>query len=106
MTRPADITEASWRYPGWRVTAASAVASTAGFATILIYTFGAFMKPLSAEFGWSRQIISTAFACASFTLGLCSPGLGYLLDRFWAAKGDFAIDRHFCPCIWLTCLFT
>ena len=67
---------------GWSVVAASAVASATGFASILIYTFGSFIKPLSAEFGWSRQTISTAFACASFTLGLCSPALGYLLDRF------------------------
>ncbi len=78
----ATRSETSWSYPGWKVAAASAVSSTAGFASILIYTFGAFIKPLSAEFGWSRQIISTAFACASFTLGLCSPILGYLLDRF------------------------
>ena len=74
--------EASWRYPGWRVTFAAALASAAGFGSILIYSFSAFIKPLSAEFGWSRQTISAAFACASFTLGICSPGLGYLLDRF------------------------
>jgi predicted MFS family arabinose efflux permease len=54
----------------------------AGFGSILIYSFGAFIKPLSLEFGWSRQTIATAFACASFTLGLCSPVLGLLLDRF------------------------
>ena len=81
-TESATCSETSWTYPGWKVAAASAVSSTAGFASILIYTFGAFIKPLSAEFGWSRQIVSTAFACASFTLGLCSPVLGYLLDRF------------------------
>ena len=74
--------EGSWRYPGWRVTFAAAFASAAGFGSILIYSFSAFIKPLSAEFGWSRQTISAAFACASFTLGICSPGLGYLLDRF------------------------
>ena len=74
--------ELSAGYPGWRVTVASAVASMAGFGSILIYSFGIFLKPLSLEFGWTRETISTAFACASFTLGLCSPGLGWLLDRF------------------------
>jgi MFS family permease len=54
----------------------------AGFGSIVIYSFGAFIKPLTAEFGWSRQTVSTAFACASFTLGICSPVIGYLLDRF------------------------
>lgn len=77
-----ESNEASWRYAGWQVTLAAALASAAGFGSILIYSFSGFIKPLSTEFGWSRQTISTAFACASFTLGICSPGLGYLLDRF------------------------
>jgi MFS family permease len=74
--------ELNWRYAGWLVAAAAAVASMAGFAPILIYTFGILLKSLTVEFGWSRETISTAFGCASFTLGLTSPGLGWLLDRF------------------------
>jgi MFS family permease len=54
----------------------------AGFGSILIYTFGIFLKPLQAEFGWPRETLGTAFACASFTLGLCSPPLGHLIDRY------------------------
>ena len=73
--------EGSWGHPGWKVAIASSFACMAGFGSILIYSFGAFIKPLSAEFGWSRQTIAIAFACASLTLGLCSPGLGLLLDR-------------------------
>jgi MFS family permease len=69
-------------YQGWRVALASSIASMAGFASILIYSFGIFLKPLSNEFGWTRETISTAFACASFTLGICSPGIGVLLDRY------------------------
>ncbi len=69
-------------FPGWRVALASSLASMAGFGSILIYSFGIFLKPLSVEFGWTRETISTAFACASFTLGICSPGLGWLLDRY------------------------
>jgi len=69
-------------FPGWRVALAASLASMAGFGSILIYSFGIFLKPLSVEFGWTRETISTAFACASFTLGICSPGLGWLLDRY------------------------
>jgi MFS family permease len=69
-------------FPGWRVALASSLASMAGFGSILIYSFGIFLKPLSVEFGWTRETISIAFACASFTLGVCSPGLGWLLDRY------------------------
>lgn len=79
---PLPDTEWQLNFPGWKVALASAIASMAGFASILIYSFGIFLKPLSAEFGWTRETISTAFACASFTLGICSPGLGWLLDRY------------------------
>jgi len=79
---PETSAESSWSYPGWKVAIASSFACMAGFGSILIYSFGAFIKPLSAEFGWSRQTIAIAFACASFTLGICSPVLGWLLDRF------------------------
>lgn len=74
--------ELSWRYPGWRVVLMSALAAMAGFASVLIYSFGVLLKPLGAEFGWSRATVSIAFAWASFTLGLSSPVLGLLLDRF------------------------
>ena len=75
-------TESQLGYPGWRVTIASFFGVMAGFGSILIYTFGIFLKPLQAEFGWPRETLGTAFACASFTLGLCSPPLGHLLDRY------------------------
>ncbi len=69
-------------YPGWRVAIASCIGVMAGFGSILIYSFGIFLKPLTAEFGWPRETIATAFACASITLGICSPMLGHLLDRY------------------------
>lgn len=78
--------EGSIAYAGWKVTIASSFACMAGFGSIVVYSFGAFIKPLNAQFGWSRQTISTAFACTSFTLGICSPVIGYLLDRFGARR--------------------
>src|SRR5271170_2874554 len=74
--------ESKISYPGWRVAIASSIGVMAGFGSILIYTFGIFLKPLQTEFGWPRETISTAFACASFTLGLCSPPLGHFVDRY------------------------
>ncbi len=74
--------ESRFTYPGWRVAIASSVGIMAGFGSILIYSFGIFLKPLNAEFGWPRETIATAFACASLTLGFCSPPLGHLLDRY------------------------
>jgi MFS family permease len=78
----AEIGESRIGYAGWRVAIASSAGVMLGFGSILIYTFGIFLKPLHAEFGWPRETIATAFACASLTLGLCSPPLGHLLDRY------------------------
>jgi MFS family permease len=54
----------------------------AGFGSLFVYTFSVFVKPLAAEFGWSREAISTGFAIAAVTLGVCSPLLGRWIDRF------------------------
>ena len=70
------------RYEGWRVAAASGVGVFVGFASVFIYTFGIFLKPLTEEFAWSRESVSAAFGVAAMTVAVCSPPLGYLLDRF------------------------
>jgi MFS family permease len=68
-------------YEGWRVAIASGVCVFVSFASLLVYTFGVFLKPLSEEFGWSRAAVSAAFGIAAMTVAVCSPPLGYLLDR-------------------------
>lgn len=73
--------ETSPRYEGWRVAAASSVGVFVGFASLLVYTFGIFLRPIADEFGWSRESVSAAFGIAAMTVAACSPGLGYLLDR-------------------------
>lgn len=74
--------ETSLRYEGWRVAAASGVGVFVSFASLLVYTFGIFLKPLAEEFAWSREAVSAAFGVAAMTVAVCSPPLGYLLDRF------------------------
>jgi hypothetical protein len=37
----------------------------ASFASLLVYTFGIFLKPLAAESGWSREELSRAFGIAA-----------------------------------------
>ena len=67
-----------------------ALASSAGvfvsFASLLVYTFGVFLKPVALEFGWSREAISAAFGIAALAVAACSPPLGVLLDRFPARR--------------------
>jgi len=80
------VEESRLRYQGWRVAGASAAGVFVSFASLLVYTFGIFLKPLSEEFGWSREAVSAAFGIAAMTVAACSPGLGYLLDRYPARR--------------------
>jgi MFS family permease len=84
--------EHSLAYPGWRVALASAICLLVGFASLLVYTFGVFLKPVAAEFGWSRQAVSAAFGVAALAVAACSPLLGALLDRY-------PIRRIILPCL-------
>jgi MFS family permease len=73
------VDEGSLRYEGWRVVAASSVSLFLG--SLLVYTSAIFLKPLSEEFTWSREAVSSAFGLAPLMFALCSVPFGYLLDR-------------------------
>jgi MFS family permease len=75
-------TELDPGYYGWRVVLAACLGVMAGFGSLFVYTFSVFVKPLAAEFGWSREAISSGFAVAAVTLGVISPLLGRWIDRF------------------------
>src|ERR1700730_14935481 len=77
-----DPTEFDLGYYGWRVVLAACLGVMAGFGSLFVYTFSVFVKPRATEFGWSREAISSGFAIAAVTLGVCSPALGRWIDRF------------------------
>lgn len=66
---------------GWRVVLAAHVGVMFSFGSLLVFTFSVFLKPLTAEFGWSREEVSRAFGIAAMAVALSSPVLGRLLDR-------------------------
>src|SRR5688572_24921804 len=66
-------------YEGWRVTGSAAVGVY--FASLVVVTFPVLLKPLTAEFGWSRGAVSVAFGLAATTAALGAAPLGSLLDR-------------------------
>ncbi len=78
--------ERSLRYAGWRVALAASGCVFVSFASLLVFTFSVFLKPLTREFGWSRESASLAFAIAAMTVAVCSPPLGFLLDRYPARR--------------------
>lgn len=49
---------------------------------VLLYTFGVFLKPIAADTGWDRTLISGAFGPAMFLVGLTAPLVGQKLDRY------------------------
>ncbi len=84
-TSPASATsgeadERNLRYYGWRVVLAANLGIMVGFS-IFAYTFGFFVKPLSHEFGWSRESISQGFAVSALAAAVFSPLAGGWLDR-------------------------
>jgi len=82
--RETDQTEFDFGYYGWRVVLAACLGVMAGFASLFVYTLPVFVKPISAEFHW--EAISLGFGLAAITLGLISPLLGRLIDRFGARR--------------------
>lgn len=75
------MNEEKLSYEGWRVAGAASAGVFVSFASLFIYTFGTFLKPLTEEFNWSREAVSAGFGIAAMTVAVCSPPLGMLLDR-------------------------
>ena len=76
------LTEFDRGYFGWRVALAACLGVMVGFGSLFVYTFGVFLKPLGAEFGWSREAISRGFGIAAMMVAISSPTLGRWLDRY------------------------
>src|SRR5262249_45374365 len=82
---PVDSTEAERGNPSglhyaWVVLAATTVVLlSAGGVRAAI---GVFVKPLQAEFGWSRTMLSFAVAMSIALYGLAGPIVGRLADRW------------------------
>ena len=66
----------------WGVVGASTIGLTFSLGTLLLYTFGVFVRPLTAEFGWTRTQLSGALAMSQYTFALAAPVWGVLIDRF------------------------
>ena len=66
----------------WPAVAASAVGLVLSVGTLTVYSFGVFVRPLAAAFGWSRTAMLVALSLYSFGLAIASPVWGVILDRF------------------------
>ena len=79
-------------YYGWFVLAGC---SLVVFGVLgMQFSFGVFMKPMTAHFEWNRATLSLAFAITFMLSGLLRPVSGYLADRYspkWAALSGVII---------------
>lgn len=48
--------------------------------------FGLFLAPMSADFGWGREVFAFAIALQNLVWGLAQPFTGALADRYGAAR--------------------
>ena len=66
----------------WLAVLASALGMVLCVGTLALYSFGVFVRPLAAEFGWSRTGLFAALSFFQFGLAFSSPLWGVILDRF------------------------
>lgn len=57
-----------------------------GVGGIVVFGFTAFIEPLREEFGWSYAQISFAVSLRGVEMGIFSPFVGFLVDRFGSRK--------------------
>ncbi|MDA1009994.1 MAG: MFS transporter [Chloroflexi bacterium] len=66
---------------GWWIVAAAIVLQALP-AGLLMQAFGTYIVLLQRDFGWSRTVLSGAFAAIRLEEGLLGPIQGWMLDRF------------------------
>ena len=49
-------------------------------------SFGIFLQPISADFGWGREVFAFSIALSSFLWGAAQPFAGMLADRFGSGR--------------------
>jgi MFS family permease len=66
----------------WWVVVASLVSLIVNGGAVLIFTFAVFLKPISADLGWSRGALGGALALATTCTALLLPLVGRMIDRW------------------------
>ena len=66
----------------WATVGASAIGLILSVGKFPLYPFGVFVRPLAAEFGWSRTQLSGAVAVSQYAFAFSAPFWEILTDRF------------------------
>ena len=73
-------------FHGWWIVFVAGIGLFMGYGPIVSFTFGVFLKPLIAEFGWSRGQVSLAFSLSLLVMSFAFPLVGRLVDRYGARR--------------------
>lgn len=73
----------AWRSTTWLLLGASLILA---LSLGTRHGFGLFLPPMSAEFGWGREVFAFAIALQNLIWGLAQPITGALADRFGARR--------------------
>jgi MFS family permease len=68
-----------WRHCGWMLLGSSLILA---LSLGVRHAFGLFLPPMSAEFGWGREVFAFAIALQNLVWGLIQPFTGAFADRF------------------------
>ena len=71
---------------GLRITLGSAAGLYFGSGVVLLYTFSVFIAPIVQDTGWDRTTVAALIGPAALCIGLASPLVGWLTDRFSPRK--------------------
>jgi len=67
---------------GWWVVLAAAIGLATGIASVNLWTFGIFLKQLTAEFDWTRTQVALVLLIGTVVTVIISPRIGRLVDKF------------------------
>ncbi|HTP86450.1 MAG TPA: MFS transporter [Bryobacteraceae bacterium] len=71
---------------GWIIVATAVLGIMVSFGSLVVFSFGVFLKPLSAQFHWDRADISLGFSLSALSVALASPLIGRIVDRVGARR--------------------
>jgi MFS family permease len=69
----------------WWVVFGSTLGLIVGNGPITLFTFGVFLKPVVAEFGWHRATVAAAITISQLVCAICTPFVGRMVDR-WGVR--------------------
>ena len=71
---------------GWWIVVAAIIGLALGYSVIAVMSFGTFIKPLEASYGWSRGEISLGLTIIGITAIVIFPYAGALVDKYGVRK--------------------